>query len=201
MHALLLNADYRPIKVIPWERALMLLLEEKVDMVADYAGRLIRTVSQAFQMPAVVRLRVYRKPRGRIRFNRQNVLARDGYSCAYCGSRPTRASGIPDIENLTLDHVVPRAQAKGGKVVLPWNRTSVAVTCWENIVTACYACNAKKADRTPQQAGLVLRTIPRAPTQEDILRMALVRVRVPAEWDDYLPEGWRGYWTADLDPS
>jgi hypothetical protein len=50
----------------------------------------------------------------------------------------------------------------------------------------------RKADRTPQQAGMVLRILPRIPTQNDVLRMTLLRVKsVPQEWEPYLPSGWR----------
>ena len=205
--ALLLNANYEPIKLVPWERAIVLLLDETVDLVCDYATDLIRTVSRTWGKPAVIRLRKYVKLSGHIRFNRQNVLARDGYTCMYCGARPMKA-GRPHLEDLTLDHVVPRAQSKGGKVTLPWSGAVVPVTSWQNVCCACYSCNNQKADRTPQQAGLKLRATPRAPSQVDVLRMALTRVHIPPEWREYLPSGseWRGapdgtedYWTVPLD--
>jgi 5-methylcytosine-specific restriction endonuclease McrA len=198
-HALLLNADYQPIKVISWERAFSLLLEEKVDLVVGYAKDLIRSVSLSFEKPAVVRLREFYRPRNRMRFNRQNVLARDGYTCAYCGTMPLRR-GRPDLEQLTLDHVIPRAQSKGGTVRTAAGKT-VSVTCWENIVTACYDCNAVKADRTPAQAKMSLRYQPRAPSTLDALRMTIIKAKIPTEWIDYLPEGsgWSGYWTDELD--
>lgn len=196
--ALLLNADYRPIKVISWERAFMLILEEKADLVADYVGHAIRTVSLSWAKPAVIRLRKFATIEGRVRFNRANLIARDGYRCVYCGISPSR-NGRPDLEELTLDHVIPRAQSKGGTVFLPWSRKRVAVTCWENVVTACRDCNARKADRTPEQAGLRLVSPPRPPTSLDILRMSLTRIKIPTEWTDYLPDGWAGYWTDPLD--
>jgi hypothetical protein len=90
-----------------------------------------------------------------------------------------------------LDHVIPRAQAKDQKVYLPWLRKTVAVTCWENVVSACRNCNLKKADRTPAQAGMILRTVPRAPTQADGLRIHLARYSfIPPEWEAWLPENW-----------
>ncbi len=196
-NALLLNADYRPIRIIPWERAFLLVLEEKVDLVVGYAGHYIRSVSLAFDKPAVVRLRKFAATEGRVRFNRANLLARDSYTCAYCKVRPRRA-GRPDLEELTLDHVIPRAQSRNGRVFLPWVRKHVALTCWENVVTACRACNGAKADRTPAQAGLRLASPPRVPTPIDVLRMGVVRIAIPDEWSDYLPDGWRGYWSEEL---
>jgi 5-methylcytosine-specific restriction endonuclease McrA len=71
------------------------------------------------------------------------VLARDRETCQYCGAQPGRA-------HLTIDHVLPRAQ--GG------------TTAWENVVAACAACNHRKANRTPQQAGMSLARLPRRPS-------------------------------------
>jgi hypothetical protein len=102
------------------------------------------------------------------------------------------ADGRPDRHALTLDHVIPRAQARHGAVYLPWSRRWVNVTCWENSATACRACNAYKADRSPTHAGMALRILPRVPTQADVLRMSLDRLHaVPPEWEQWLPERWR----------
>jgi 5-methylcytosine-specific restriction endonuclease McrA len=198
-HVLKLNADYRPIEIISWEDAILLILDEKADLVVGYVGEVIRSVSLTFERPAVVRLRQFVALEGRVRFNRRNVLARDGFVCAYCGLRPRRDGG-PDLERLTIDHVIPRAQSKHGRVFLPWSRRYAPVTCWENVVTACEDCNGRKADRTPAQAGLTLARYPRVPSAGDVLRMSLTRVRIPEEWKDFLPEGseWRDYWTVDL---
>jgi 5-methylcytosine-specific restriction endonuclease McrA len=45
---------------------------------------------------------------------------------------------------LVLDHVVPHVRTKDDSE--------------ENLVTACRVCNSKKQDRTPEEAGMVLRT-------------------------------------------
>ena len=55
-------------------------------------------------------------------FTRFNVFLRDKFSCQYCGSG----------EELTFDHLLPRS--KGGE------------TNWDNVVTACSACNVKKVE-------------------------------------------------------
>jgi len=184
-HSLLLNADFKPIKVIPWERAIVLIYDEKAELVQAYEGQQIRSVSTSMPMPAVLSLRKYVSSRGKLRFNRQNVLARDDYECAYCGVRPCAKSGRPDLEQLTLDHVIPRAQSKGGFVVSMEGRR-LGVTCWENVVTACILCNTQKGDRTPIQSNMALRFKPRIPTQGDLLRMSLYRVSIQAEWREYL---------------
>lgn len=198
---LLLNANFTPLKVIDWERAITLLLEETAELIEDYAGRFVRSELLAMPWPAVLRLKKFVKERTRLRFTRANVLARDNYTCGYCGVRPTK-KGRPDIEELTLDHVVPRAQSKNHTVKLPWSGQTVPVTCWLNVTSACQACNTLKAARTPAQAGMTLRLLPKAPTAGDILRMTLSRKHIPSEWTSYLPDGakeWSGYWTDPLD--
>jgi len=198
---LVLDASYHPLGIVPWEHAVVLLLDEKARLVSDYAGRVVRSANLSMPWPAVVALSRYAGRRNRVRFNRQNVLARDRYACAYCGVRPQR-NGRPDLSELTLDHVVPRAQSRHHRVVLPWNGRNVPVTSWENVVTCCVACNARKADHTPDQARMPLRYLPRSPTALDTLAMSLARVPIPDEWKDWVPKEaapWRDYWDIDLD--
>ena len=135
-HVLLLNADFRPLKIISWQRAITMLLDEKVDLVTGYVNDIIRSVSVEWVKPAVVRLKEFHRIRSKTRFSRQNVLARDSYACGYCGAVPRRG-GRPNIEDLTIDHVVPRSQGVDGKVTLPWDGRRVSITCWDNVITAC----------------------------------------------------------------
>jgi 5-methylcytosine-specific restriction endonuclease McrA len=94
-------------------------------------------------MPQVIHLTRYEKiPKQRGSFSRRTLFQRDGFLCQYCGCRP-------GTEELTVDHVVPRVQ--GGK------------TEWENCVASCIECNAKKAGRTPKQAGMKLNCVPQKP--------------------------------------
>jgi 5-methylcytosine-specific restriction endonuclease McrA len=184
---LVLDADWTPLRVVPWQRAMVLLLEQKVSMVEAYAGRVIRSASAAFPRPAVVVLRRYHGSRGRVRFHRHNVFARDGYACQYCGARPVRPTGRPDLSSLTLDHVIPRSRAERGKVRLP-DGAAVAVSSWENVVACCVPCNTRKAARTPDEAGMPLRSRPRVPTGLDRLRMAVRALDIPQEWRGWIPE-------------
>ena len=196
---LLLNVDFSPLKAIPWKVAIQKLLSGKVELVEHYAGRFIRSTSVQMPFPAVVRL-VGRFARRRVRLNRRNVLARDAYTCQYCGRRPKNKLGAPKMAELTIDHVVPRAQAQNNWVTLPWSRERVRVTSWENVLTACSRCNHGKRDRTPKQAGLAMRKIPGPPTGLDLAWMSIFRVDIPEEWQFYLPKDspWRDYWDAEL---
>lgn len=140
---LVLNASYEPLRIVPVRRALVLLLQHKAELV-EAAEQRLRAQNVAFAVPLVVRLvRYVAIPRNRrLPCSRRGVLTRDRETCQYCGAQPGRAA-------LTLDHVLPRAQ--GG------------TTAWDNVVAACAACNHRKANRTPAQAGMALRSIPREP--------------------------------------
>src|SRR6476661_2501472 len=103
---LLLNASYEPMKVIPWQRAITLLVLGKVELLEAY-DTVVRGINHSLEMPSVVRLRRYSRGRKKgVKFSRMNVYRRDAFTCQYCGARP----GVP---HLTFDHVVPRAQ--GGR--------------------------------------------------------------------------------------
>lgn len=159
---LLLNASYEPMKVITWERAVTLIVLGKVELVEAY-DEMVRGVSVTLQMPSVVRLRRYARGRKKgVKFSRVNVYRRDEFTCQYCGERP-------GVAELTFDHVVPRAQ--GGK------------TEWTNIVTACVDCNAMKADRTPEQAGM---TLARRPSRPAYMPAVAPSDAQHDSWRDYL---------------
>ena len=162
---LLLDQGYQPIKVISWRRAVCMSFLGKVEILRSYAWQ-IRTVSTAFDAPAVARLlnNVRRGPY-LVRFSRQNVYLRDGHTCQYCGE------GFP-ARDLTLDHVVPRAL--GGR------------TSWKNVVTACAACNRRKGGRTPEQASLVLRSQPSRPDWIPQKTFRLALGHIPEPWRDWL---------------
>ena len=183
---LLLNADYRPVKVVSWERAVCLLLSRKARTVTAYNDRYIRSATLELAWPAVVSLVEYARVRVSPTLSRRNLFARDGFACVYCGFAPLNQERRPDTTRLTVDHVVPRSRAVRGVVVVPWTGERVSVSGWENLVAACGPCNHDRADRTPEEAGLTLRVRPRRPNGVDILRIALSRASVPAEWKDYL---------------
>ena len=197
---LVLNIDYTPLQVISWRDAIEKLILGKVEVVEAYAGRFIRSPSVAYDFPAVVRL-VGGYARRRVRLNRANILARDAYTCQYCGKKLRTQSGRPRLEDLTIDHVIPRAQAVDGWVTLSWSGKRVRITSWENVLTACVPCNADKAARTPRQAGMRMRRIPEAPSSMDLAWMSIFRHHIPEEWKLYLPDKsrWLDYWEVELE--
>jgi len=168
---LVLNQAYEPIKVVSWQRALTLLALGKVEVLEEYDWT-VRSVTVVIKVPAVVRLlRVFRRRRQPVKFSRVNIYARDRYRCQYCGDKKP-------IAELTYDHVVPRRA--GGR------------TGWTNIVTACQDCNLAKGPRTPEQAGMQLRTAPVRPQWVPAVVITVSLRSVPDAWRDYL------YWTGEL---
>ena len=164
MHqVLVLNASYEPLNVCSVRRAHVLVWKGKAEIVESH-DRPLRSASGSFVWPHVIRLLQYvRVPQAiKRRISRRALFARDGWRCVYCGTSGGR---------LTLDHVVPRS--RGGDSV------------WENVVTACAPCNLRKGDRTLEQAGMALRTSPRAPTPTLFIKLAAPRI--PSGWTPYLP--------------
>lgn len=184
---LLLNADYTALKVVSWEKAVCMVFERKVQVVVDHESVVLRSQNLTMPMPSVIVLKRYTNVMPNIRYNRTNLMARDRHTCTYCGYAPKTQEGLPSTHNLTVDHVVPRCRAKSGFVQLPWNKQNVGVTSWSNVTTACLDCNAKKADRTPDEAGMTLARIPFKPSISDIVLMAVARMVVPEDWKLYLP--------------
>lgn len=184
---LLLNADFSPLAVVPWQKAVVLLLEQKVNLIADYPERTVHSQHLDLPWPAVVALRDYAPRAEHVPFNRAHVLTRDLATCQYCGKQPKTRVGKIDWQALTMDHVVPRSRAREGRVVLPWSGRSVPVSSWENVVTACVSCNRRKGARTPEEAGLHLINLPVRPSSREAIVAGLLRMRIPEQWLDFLP--------------
>ncbi|MEV5507316.1 HNH endonuclease [Streptomyces orinoci] len=147
---LVLNASFEPLAAVSPHRAVVLVLQNKAVVEQARPGLRWRAAAVEVPVPQVIRLRRYvRVPfRQRAPWSRRGVLVRDGHRCAYCGRRAT-----------TVDHVVPRSHGGGDT--------------WLNTVAACAEDNHRKADRTPEQAGMRLLTRPFEPTPSDALLLAL----------------------------
>ncbi len=167
---LLLNATYEPLRIIPVRRAVGLLMRDVVEGVDGVAARL-RTPSTVFEVPSVLRLRHYvRVPQRGATWSRRNVLARDAYTCVYCGVciGDRRRGQIVTRADFTLDHLIPRSRGGGNS--------------WSNTACACRWCNHRKADRTPHEAGMRLRWEPKTPR----VSYVVASVQAPSEWKIYL---------------
>ena len=164
---LVLNATYEPLRIISWQKAMTLLFQGKVEVIAVY-DREIRGVTVRVKLPSVLRLLRHvrmKRPFADVPFSRANVYARDGQRCQYCARRLAPSQ-------LSFDHVVP--VARGGH------------KGWDNIVTCCIPCNRRKGDHTPEEVGFHLVRKPRRPDALPSLTLSLGIRAAPASWRDYL---------------
>jgi 5-methylcytosine-specific restriction endonuclease McrA len=167
---LLLNKSYEALKVVSMERAMRLMLRfdnpARVELKEDKP--IVTAGGEEFPRPSVIVLSEYRDVRGNIRkanVTRQRVFVRDKFRCQYCGTKYSP-------NKLTLDHVMPKS--RGGEDVP------------ENLVAACKPCNNKKADRTPDEAGMKL-IKPVKPINVGLDKiMAHVYAEKRPEWSPYL---------------
>ena len=160
--ALVLNASFEPLCVVAARRAVVLVLGEKAEAVAQ-TGSVLHSEHLVVPVPSVVRLRSFVSVpyRRRVAVSRRAVMARDGGLCQYCGSRAD-----------SIDHVVPRS--RGG------------THSWENVVAACRPCNVRKRDRMLNETSMRLPRRPSAPRGASWSIVA--RGSVPGDWAPYLYE-------------
>lgn len=161
---LVLNASFEPLSVVSTQRAIVLLLKEKAEVI-EAAEAVLRSENLSLPVPLVIRLVYYvRIPYGiSLPVSRRALLVRDRYTCQYCGAQPGRS-------DLTIDHVYPKS--RGG------------ATTWENVVAACKRCNGKKGNRTPSEAGMSLLSEPMRPKYFAMAYVASVEAR--NAWEKYM---------------
>ena len=105
---LVLNATYEPINVCTLRRAAVLLLKEKAELLEQREGAALHSEHMTMERPDVIRLVNYvRIPREahRRKITRRAVLARDSWTCQYCGStkvRPHRRPRHPPLPRRPL---------------------------------------------------------------------------------------------------
>ena len=180
MDTLVLNAAYQPVDRVSWQKAFQLIFTGRAVVVETYADRVVRSAREVFPVPSIVRFvrmvtAVFRQG---VKFNRRNVYLRDKGSCQYCGLR------VPS-NDFNFEHVIPRAQ--GGR------------TSWDNIVVACAPCNRRKGNRTPEQAGMALKSKPVRPKYVPGVYSAKLiwSEGMPRTWKDYMQSV--RYWHAKLE--
>ena len=141
---ILLNADMNPWQTIDLKKAGNLLARGKAIILE---GDPLKKFGD-WIFPKIMRLKdfvyvAYDKINGPPRVSKRGVLDRDERKCVYCRGHAT-----------TIDHIHPRS--KGGK------------NTWQNLAAACLACNHKKRNRTPQEAGMTLLWKPTQPAHRKI---------------------------------
>ena len=158
---LVLNADYTPINITDLKRAFNLIYKGKAEIIKHNNISPIVTELRKYRRPTIIRfLRYITIPFRKVHLNRQNIFRRDKYKCVYCGEKTKN--------KLTIDHVTPKS--KGG------NNT------WQNLVTCCKSCNIKKDDKTLEEVGMTLNTVPYRPTYIQFVKNITISYK-----DDWLP--------------
>lgn len=137
---LVLNSDYLPINITDFRKAFNLVYKGKAEVIVDVED-IINTMDKQFKKPSVIRLTYHVSvPYRKVVLSKENIFRRDGNKCAYCESK----------YNLTIDHIHPKS--KGGK------------DTWENLISACFRCNARKGDLSLEEARMELKFQPYKPS-------------------------------------
>lgn len=180
-NCLVLNADYSPLCIINWQRAMTWYIKyndkkkSQIDIIEFYENENITGVNKVYKLPAVIKLcKFFKFGHCRVNFSRKNVFIRDDYQCQYCGN-------YFNISELTYDHVIPKSA---------WLKDG-SPTIWTNIVTACVGCNRKKANKTPQEAKMNLLNYPKEPQKTIrylpiVSYLSTIRSDIPKEWTLYV---------------
>lgn len=127
----------------------------------------IKTVNGSIRIPKVIVLCNFdRVPKKRPKFTLKGIWLRDGGVCQYTGKKLSNNEG-------NIDHVKPRS--RGGP------------TNWTNCVLAHKDVNAKKANKTPEEAGLRLLKQPAAPKEMPITYYIKNKYNIK-EWDVFLKQ-------------
>ena len=116
--ALVLDPGMQPIDVVNWQRALVLDMLAKVEVLEYYPDVTVNSVSAEFFLPAVLMAKKVGRNASkfsRVPLNRRNIMIRDNLTCQYCGKKPSRGKVM---SGLTLDHIVPQCRNGGVGVVV-----------------------------------------------------------------------------------
>ncbi|MFC1934828.1 HNH endonuclease [Chloroflexota bacterium] len=162
---LVLNQSYEPLAVCRARRAVVLIFRGNAEMLENGVG-FIHSATNTFPLPSVIRLDyLVKRPHRQRKLTRFEIFNRDRYTCQYCGKQ---------TRQLTLDHIMPRYRS--GRYT------------WENVVSACVACNRRKAGRTPEEAKMKLLHQPAPPSNNPLFNIPYNYLQTQHEWLKYLPQ-------------
>ncbi|MDC0254288.1 HNH endonuclease [Bacteriovoracales bacterium] len=165
MRTLLLDSMFYPLRVVNWQKAMILFITGRAEVVDEYEEIKIRSISMTFRLPKILRLLTNYTGKRQVKFNRANVYWRDNYCCQYCSKNFSH-------KELTFDHVMPKS--KGGD------------TTWENVVTCCQKCNSKKGNLLLDECHMRLLKEPIKPPWAPQLCIKLTK-EDPKEWWYWIP--------------
>lgn len=177
---LVLNNSYEPLQTMSIEQAMCKIsrADSTLQVVEWDDNNVLRTQKGEYPIPSVLRLTYYldiMRRRNKSGAKRLKIYMRDKHRCQYCNVKIGNSHPVlkrkMKVDDLTLDHIFP--SSRGGQ------------TRPDNLVTACKPCNQKKADRTPDEAGMKLLI------SETLLKVHLDRVLM-SNYSDKYPQ-WKKY--------
>jgi 5-methylcytosine-specific restriction endonuclease McrA len=148
--------------------------ESWCDLSAAETEEVIQAVNFKVKIPEIIVLTVFNDlPKREVVLSRKNIFERDKNTCQYCTKKLSR-------EDLTIDHVIPRS--RGGK------------NSWDNLVIACYACNARKKNRLPSEANMYPLKTPKKPRWIPHVGVQFSQVK-RLSWEKFVN---KAYWETEL---
>lgn len=181
---LVLNRSYVPVQITSYKKVMGLIVQDHArsldrefisypfddwlsfTIANGHGYQKLHTVKFPVALPEIIVLTRYnRLPNRDVKFTRQNVFSRDHHVCQYCGRQFKR-------DELEIEHVIPKCQ--GGR------------STWDNVVSACSECNARKANRTPEEAGMKLKRKPQRPKWVSVLNNHVRSGRMCISWQHFM---------------
>ena len=155
------ESNYEPYN---WEQWMENYSYDVGDISRDGQFKFIFSPKLKIRAPEIIVLTNYNHlPKRNLRLTRKNLLLRDNYTCQYTGKKLT-------ADSATVDHIFP--SSRGGK------------NSWDNVVISSEEANARKGDRTPQEANMRLLKKPSQPMWNPVYSVTDGR-RLPS-WDNFL---------------
>jgi 5-methylcytosine-specific restriction endonuclease McrA len=157
---LVLDANYKPISFIDFQRTVRLLFNDKIDIISNWDFNIYRNKSY----PSIVRLRSYVRTKPiKIKFSFSGVVRRDRLICQYTGDLLTK-------DNITIDHITPKA--RGG------------ISSWTNCCCCSKNVNRLKGSKTLEESGLELIRQPKEPTNPTEIEYFFIKNK-HQDWKGY----------------
>lgn len=161
---LVVDNSYHPVRIENWDDALCDVISNRFT-VLQYSDKFVYSAHDKWFLPEIIVDSTALRIRKHVKFKYTRVNARDNYTCTYCGN-------TFHPEKCSVDHIIPKDPKYGGQ------------NTWKNCITACRKCNNKKANRTPEEAGMKLKFQPIEPANS--LEYSLYGLNLKEEWMPYM---------------
>ena len=154
-----LNIAGQPVEWLHWQEATCLYARGSVvwtlgDTVRSVTGGISRITGKrsriALHSIVACAGHIFNRPRVVPPMTNRALFRRDLHMCMYCGRTFKE-------KDLTRDHILPKS--RGGRDI------------WPNVIAACRRCNQRKGNRTPEEAGMEILSVPYQPNVAEWLAL------------------------------